>query len=54
MLFDTLLKENPTKKDADDGKEDGTEDDENKQQENGEGEGTKEDIKQEVFCFSVS
>ena len=53
VLFDTLLKENPVKKDADDSKEEG-EDDDNKKQENEEVEGTKNDAKQEVFCFSVA
>ena len=49
VLFDTLLKENPVKKDADDSKEDGEEDNDNKKQENEEVEGTKDDGKQEVF-----
>ena len=53
VLFDTLLAENPVKKDEGDGKEDKEEDGESGQLDNGKAGENEEDAKEEVpvFCF---
>ena len=53
VLFDTLLSENPVKKEEDDNKEDGKEVEESMEKESGKEEGNEEDTKEVCyfFCF---
>ena len=53
VLFDTLLTDNPVKKEVDENNENGKEGEENKKDENGKVEGNEEDAKEEVFTLCL-